>query len=312
MAENKQTEDKNDNKKKKKGGGIAQTVLLIVAIAVFVISGVQLLGILKNYQDSNNEYEEIADDFTEPLVTPGISSEVPVSSSAATTDSAAPEAEAVEQTWPAIEDADPPLAVNFAALEAINSDIVGWIYVDGEPRINYPILHAEDNDYYLHRTFRKEHKYAGSIFMECSNNTDFADPDTIIYGHNMRNGSMFGLLKLLAGKYESHPYFWILTPKGSYRYHIYAIFKTKVNSSVYTLWPDNNDEFLQWEKNLQKASSVPNNVPLTKDDKTVILSTCTSDKSQRTVVIGKCVSTAKPTRENVTPAAETPTETPAA
>lgn len=276
--------------KKKKKGGKAQLAVFLIALCVFIISGVRLLGILKDYRDSNAEYEEITDDFTHRR------DGTAASSDAAAASAPAPAENGMGEEQDIIEDAGPPLSVDWASLQAINPDIVGWIYVDGEPSISYPVLHADDNDYYLHRTFRKEHKYAGSIFMECSNNPDFADPDTIVYGHNMRNGSMFGLLKFLEDKYAEHPYFWILTPNGNYRYHIYAMFRTDVSSAVYTLFPEQNEEFLEWEQNLQKASAVPNSVPLTKNDKTVILSTCTSDKSKRTVVIGKCVSSVKPKR----------------
>lgn len=282
--------DKDRSEKKKSSR--AQLIVLLAALAVFIGSGIKLFGILKDYKDSNNEYKEISDQFTQSTGAGDDASEETPESTAP----APAKADEVEES-DIIEDAEPPLTVDWASLKSINPDIVGWIYIDGEPSISYPILHTTDNDYYLHRTFKKESKYAGSIFMECSNTSDFADPDTIIYGHNMRNGSMFGLLKFLADKYDQHPYFWILTPNGNYRYHIFAIFKTEVSSAVYTLFPEQNEDFLSWEKDLQKASAVANDLPLTKHDKTVILSTCTTEKQKRTVVIGKCVSSTKPTRK---------------
>lgn len=256
------------------------TVVLIAALAVFCFAGVRLLMILRNYQSSNDEYKKISESYTQQ----------PDSDEAGDAD------ESESAGGDPVEDADPPLSVDWAQLKEINPDIVGWIYVDGENTINYPVLKAADNEYYLHRTFQKETRYAGSIFMDYHNNADFSDPDTIIYGHNMRNGSMFGTLKYLYDQetYDADPYFWILTPNGDYRYHIFAIFQTDVDSAVYTLFSKNGPEFLAWEQNLQAASGVTNSVPLTEEDKTVILSTCTSDSSKRTVVIGKCVSTRKP------------------
>ena len=114
----------------------------------------------------------------------------------------------------------------------------------------------------------------------------------------MKSGSMFGMLKYLRdqGKYDSGPYFWILTPQGNYRYHIYAAFQTAVDSEVYNIFTARGKEFLEWEKRLQAASEVSNSVPLTENDFTVTLSTCTSDSSVRCVVIGKCVSSAKPVK----------------
>ena len=84
--------------------------------------------------------------------------------------------------------------------------------------------------------------------------------------------------------------------KGNYRYHIYAAFQTAVDSEVYNIFTARGKEFLEWEKRLQAASEVSNSVPLTENDFTVTLSTCTSDSSVRCVVIGKCVSSTKPVK----------------
>ncbi len=285
------TDNEKKASRKKSGGRIASTIILVVAIAVFCFAGFRLLSILHDYRSSNDEYHNIAESFTKPSDSDNNGADDGNNSTASNgTQSVS------ESGGDLIEDAEPPLTVDWEKLKSINPDIIGWIYVDGEKNINYPILKSEDNDYYLHRTFEKEHRYAGSIFMDYHNSSDFSDPDTIIYGHNMRNGSMFGMLKFLYDqeKYDQDPYFWILTPKGSYRYHIFAIFRTKVDSAVYTLFSQNGPEFLSWEQNLQKASGVTNSVPLTEQDKTVILSTCATDKNERTVVIGKCVSSQKP------------------
>ena len=201
------------------------------------------------------------------------------------------------------EDAEPPLEVDWKELRSINPDIVGWIYVDGLPNINYPICRGEDNDYYLHHTFRREYLFAGSVFEDFHNAADFSDPNTIVYGHNMRDGSMFNKLKELLDqeKYEKNPYFWILTPKGNYRYHIFCITKAGVGSDVYLLYEQNGEEFLEWEKKIRGMSDVTNDVELDKDDKVVVLSTCTSDSSVRCVVIGKCVSSDHPIKPTPIP-----------
>lgn len=207
--------------------------------------------------------------------------------------------ETKEQERFLIEDAKPPLEVDWKELAQINPDIVGWVFVDGIPEISYPVLQGKDNDTYLHQTFRKQYLYAGSIFMDAGNRRDFADPNTVVYGHNMKDGSMFGKLKNLneQKQYDAHPFFWILTPEGNYRYHIFSVFTTPVDSDTYTLYSQNGPEFLAWEKKQQEASEVKNDVELMKSDKTVILSTCTSDSEMRCVVIGKCVSTARPVRK---------------
>ena len=201
------------------------------------------------------------------------------------------------------EDADPPLQVNWDELKEINPDIVGWIYVDALPNISYPVLKGEDNDYYLHHTFRREYLFSGSIFEDYLNDPDFSDPNTIVYGHNMKDGSMFNALKQLKNQetYDANPYFWILTPKGNYRYHIYCAATAAAGSDVYLLYRDQDEEFLKWEEKMQEMSEVKNQVDFQKTDKTVILSTCTSDSSYRVVVIGKCVSREQPVKIIPTP-----------
>lgn len=292
--------EKKEKPNRKKKGNILSTVVIVIAAAVFCVSAIQLVRIMLNYHESNQEYSSLSDDYTRP--SSGSSEPEKPTASSDESSAAVSAADSQKETWNLdangnlIEDAAPPITVNWTSLQKINPDIIGWIYVEGEKRISYPVLHSDDNAFYLHRTFRRENRFAGSIFMDYHNKKDWSDPNTIVYGHNMRNGSMFGRLKFLDDKqkYREHPFFWILTPKGNYRYHIFAIYHAKVNSEAYTLFSANGPEFLKWEKAMQAHSEVGNSVPLAENDKTVMLSTCTSDKSKRCVVIGKCVSTARP------------------
>ena len=276
-----------ENNTKRGGLDVVRTIILIAAFAVLIYSGYQLFTIFHGYAAADNEYEDIQKEFTRPVVKP---------------EGPTPEPEAVESpeegSTRLIEDAEPPLEVDWDELKSVNSDIVGWIYVEAQSGISYPICQTTDNEYYLHRTFRKEPIFAGAIFEEFCNSPEFSDPNTIVYGHNMKSGSMFGMLKRLKeqSRYDEAPYFWILTPKGNYRYHIYAAFDTPVNSDVYMLFSKQGKEFMEWEQKMQNASEVSNSVPLAEDDFTVTLSTCTSDESVRCVVLGKLVSTARPSK----------------
>ena len=83
--------------------------------------------------------------------------------------------------------------VDFSLLKQENEDIVGWIYCEGTP-ISYPVVQSGDNQYYLHRLINGEYNIAGSIFMDYRNNAELEDNNTIIYGHNMKNNTMFGYL----------------------------------------------------------------------------------------------------------------------
>ena len=85
---------------------------------------------------------------------------------------------------------------------SVCKEIIGWIYSDGTP-INYPIVQTTNNEYYLRRLIDGTYNQAGSIFMDYKNSSDFSDYNTIIYGHNMKNDSMFGTLT----SYESQDYY---------------------------------------------------------------------------------------------------------
>lgn len=269
--------------------GVVRTIVLIAAFAVLIYSGYQLFTIFHGYAAADNEYEDIQKDFTKPV-------EKPKQAESGPEPTATPVPE--EGTGRFIEDADPPLEVDWEELKSVNEDIVGWIYVEAADNISYPICQTTDNEYYLHRTFRKESIFAGAIFEDFCNSPDFSDPNTIVYGHNMKSGSMFAMLKRLKeqSRYDEAPYFWILTPKGNYRYHIYAAFDTPLNSDVYILFSKQGKEFLEWETKMQSLSEVSNSVPLAEDDFTVTLSTCTSNESVRCVVMGKLVSSARPSK----------------
>lgn len=92
--------------------------------------------------------------------------------------------------------------VNFLSLEAINPDVVGWIAAEGT-EIDYPVVRGKDNDFYLRHLFMGEQNKLGSIFMDYRNHSDFSNKNTIIYGHNMKDGSMFSSLI----KYKDQHYY---------------------------------------------------------------------------------------------------------
>ena len=189
-----------------------------------------------------------------------------------------------------------PPEVDFDALKAINDDVVGWLELEAIPSISYPIAQGEDNEYYLHRTIKKTYNFAGSVFIDSTNAFDFSDCNTIIYGHNMKNGSMFGKLKQMyeSKKYKDSKYLWICTPNGKYRYEIFSMQYAKVGSDVYTLFSAHDEQFEAYVKKMAKQSKVDMKaLGLGKDDYVVTLSTCTSDESVRFVVQARWVGTYK-------------------
>ena len=140
-------------------GSILRTIILIAAIGVFVYSAWNLYTIYHGYHAANEEYSDLADSFTSPV------KKKENESRGESTPGTEPQGETHEEPdGRLIEDAEPPVSVNWEELKAINPEIVGWIYVDAEPVINYPICQTKDDEYYLHMTFRREYLFAGSIF----------------------------------------------------------------------------------------------------------------------------------------------------
>lgn len=153
-------------------------------------------------------------------------------------------------------------------------------------------MQAEDNAYYVNRTYdlSSDTSKAGSIFMDYRMASDFSSPYSIIYGHNVRDGSMLSDLVQLKDQilYDEEPYFWILTPDGNYRYQIFSIFQCHRTADVFQRdferW---GRDFTDWEKELKSRNSMQGDVQLEEDDHVIAFSTCVPNSFDRTIVCGK-------------------------
>ena len=168
-----------------------------------------------------------------------------------------------------------PITVDFAALQQQNPDVVGWIYCE-DSVINYPILQGEDNDYYLHHSIDGAYSKAGSIFMEADNKQDFQDPNTILYGHHMKDKSMFASIEYWAEQayYEDHPVMWILTPEQDYRVDLFSGYTISAYSDTYQIFSGSGEEFQAYLQNAAAKSDFQADVALEGDARYVLLSTC--------------------------------------
>ena len=227
---------------KKKSSGSSRmlyNVILLALLAVFLYSGYRLLGIASGYLAGRKEYASTADTYVKKAE-PAASG---TQTGDAASDPAAP-AESAESTDPPVV---PPISVDFDGLKAVNPEVVGWIYSEGTI-INYPVLRAEDNDKYLHHTMNGSYNDSGSIFMDCRCRSDLSELCTILYGHHMKDGSMFASLHNYTKSeyYDQHPYMWYLSPRGDYRLDLYAGYLDDPDADVYDLFTDQAalDEFL--------------------------------------------------------------------
>lgn len=269
MEENKNNTQKQPEQKKKKKSDVLLTIALIAAIVVFCYAAFNLYHIYTEYKKGTDEYNQIE----EMAVTER-------------------DADSAEVAGPNAQ-LKPPIEVDFDKLKSVNEDVVGWIYVDALPDISYPIVKGKDNQTYLHQTYEKNYNFAGTIFVDYENSGDFSDCNTLVYGHNMKNGSMFGHLKKFREDdklYKQDKYFWILTPERNYRYEIITAYTTGVNSDTYTLFKGPGEEFEKYLETIKGYSEIQtDDTDLTIKDKIVTLSTCTGNESTRFVVQGKRV-----------------------
>lgn len=170
--------------------------------------------------------------------------------------------------------------VDIDGLRSKNSDIAGWIFFENED-ISYPIVNSGDNIEYLRKTYDGKNAKAGSIFMDGLNKSDFSDAHTIIYGHNMKDLSMFGKLRYYAMDDDyilGHEFFQIITADKKYRYKIISYKVVADDSDVYTIYKNGGNDFETFVGNVLRGGSYYNNdVAVNANDHMITLSTCSND-----------------------------------
>lgn len=168
--------------------------------------------------------------------------------------------------------------VDLAGLRQTNPDVLGWISIPGT-RLDYPFLQGKDNQYYLNHTWQGKRNAAGSVFLECEVSTDFSDFNTIIYAHNMKNGSMFGSLRQYRTQshYQANPYIYIIDDSGLRRYEIFAAFEAEVVSYTYRLDVDTPEKKLAFLDYSAQHSVLETDIVPTVEDSVITLSTCTGN-----------------------------------
>ena len=251
VADKKETKDDVKSAKSKVN---PKAVLLTGLVIVFGSLG-GFLYIFMGYQKSNDLYDTVSVSYTQ--------------------------VEDVPTSWEDMMDVD------FNALQQINPDVIGWIYIEGTD-VSYPIMYSGDDEGYLRTTIDKQYATAGSIFLEGYNQPDFSDSHNIIYGHNMRNLSMFGTLKFYKTEdnyLDDHRYFQIITPEAKMRYEVFSYFDTEPASWVYAVPYSDSEEFNDYISELVNHSYEKINLDekLTSKDQIVTLSTCSANEMRFTI-----------------------------
>lgn len=271
------TKQATPSKKKKKSGAFL-SILIVLCIIGMGISLYLFFGRLFQYKEGADTYNEVRD----AVITYNQDIDIPQTTVPTMT----------KEEEPIDESLIPPITVDFNVLKGINQDCVGWLYIEAN-ELSFPLMHGETNDDYIYTTLEGTYNVCGSIFLESLNNIDFADPNTIIYGHTMTDGSMLAANKqfFYENAYEKSPYFWILTPQGNYKYKIFSIHEADAVGEDYTLFYGTDKRFLDWcvrmrDKSIQDCGEQSFNL----DDHIVTISTCSSKSNVRRVIQGICIS----------------------
>lgn len=186
----------------------------------------------------------------------------------------------------------PDREVDIAGLrQEINADIYAWIYIPNT-KVDYPILqHATDDEYYLDHDMNNESASAGSIFTQHYNNKDFNDNHTVIYGHNMKNGSMFKTLHYYTEEsfFESNPYVYLYLDGETRVYQIFAAYEYGDAHLLLNYDMEDSDVFADYLEEVQGMSDSVGHFDrepeLTESSKIITLSTCIGGKPDKRYLV---------------------------
>ena len=230
---------------------VFRIIVFLICIGVIIYECIVLYRDNKEYDVADTEYEELLDDVVSDVP----SSQIP---------------EGVNY---------PPIQIRYSELESINPDFVAWLYFPYFD-ISYPVVHENEIDQYLRTTFDGTPNKAGCLFTDVLSSEDFTGYHDIIFGHNMRNGSMFGKLKRLnqtedQENIKQNPYIYVYTEKAVYQYQIFAFYVTNVGSDAYKV-VTNDEEYEDFLKYIYShtAFKKPDSLDLSNHPCLLTLSTC--------------------------------------
>lgn len=199
--------------------------------------------------------------------------------------------------------------IDLAALRKKNSDVQGWIFIPGTV-VSYPVVYGSGKaaTYYLTHTWTGDYGIVGSIFLEPANSSDFSNFNTVIYGHNMRNGSMFGSLSAFASQsyWKSHKNIYITTDAGAKCYQIFAAYEVSTSGTAYQLSFSSDKARQEFIDSCLKQSMISTGVTPTANDSIITLSTCTGSGHTTRWVVQAALKNTSPAKTPVPSPSPTP------
>ena len=243
-------------------------LVLLSAVGTMIYSGSYLMAAEKVYQEGNAVYEDLSSRVKEYT----------------TVDTTAAQENMIDIPAKVY---IPDIGINFDILKTISKDAAAWLYCEGTV-IDYPVMKADDYAYYLNHLPDGTYNVNGSLFTDYNNAPDFSDPLTVIYGHHMKSGSMFGSLKGYKEQkyFDEHPYMYLYTEQGNYR--IDLLYGCLIGAGQWRerafMYKENLDALLAYAA---QNTTFESNAVYSETDKVIAMSTCSYEfEDARYVVIG--------------------------
>ena len=266
-----------DNKKGKKISKIINIAIPIVLLTMFVVFGILFIKDFREYQIAKNSYQKL-DELVEDKGVVTVDS-LPVAVS--------------DEPSAALDLPQPPpfeypdLDIDFPALMQVNPDFVGVLYIPSL-ELRYPVVHSKDNKEYLGLTYDGIKNTSGSIFLDYLADEDMEDRNTFIFGHNMRNGTMFGSLKKLTQDETlaaNDPYVYFYTKDTVRKYEIFSYYFSYVGSDAYQNFAGDEgyDEYVRKAK--ENSLFINDVVDLSVRPNILSLSTCSGTEHVRRLLV---------------------------
>lgn len=263
---------------------IVRMVLLALAGGIFLFSAMMFTKDMMENREGDKQAEELAQMVVATV--PRAPETEPVQETESrdeqVEDATLPVEEEIAETIAA------PIQVDFESLCAENPDVIGWLYCP-DTQINDPVVQGEDNDYYLDHLLNGRANARGTLFMDYRNEAALSDWNTIIYGHNMKNGSMFGTLTKYKRQayYDEHPEMYYLTPERDYLIKIVAGVVMSPKSEIFSAFCPEEEGKEKMLNSWLKDSTFVSQYEPSPEDRFITLSTCSYEfYNARYVLIG--------------------------
>jgi sortase B len=248
--------------------------ILIIVLSIALLASLGVIGYeLTEYKKGGDEYQK-----AEELAGIPDLADVDVSATDASATDAATGTDTQGNVVWVDSYADALRSMDLSALKKVNSDVKGWIYIPNTV-ISYPLVHGPEraSTFYLSHTWSGDSSIVGAIFIEPANSGSLGNFNTVIYGHNMNNGSMFGTLKNFKSQsyWKSHKNIYINTDAGSRCYQIFAAYEVSTQGTTYQIsfsGDQSKQEFIDY---CLKQSLISTGVKPGVNDNIITLSTCT-------------------------------------